>query len=144
MRRQSHHQACLRARSSRQQGLPFPTNLLPLLQDTNYLMAHRPALEKLLTALLKSSEEAVLTVSPEGTIETWSAGAERLYGYAEEEMVGRSLRRLLPVYESPQLESLLAPSNGHSERVDVGERLHKNGSRVLVAVRRSVIRGDRG
>ena len=144
MRKRSHHQACLRARSSRQQELPFPTNVLPVLKDTNYLMAHRPALEHLLVALLKSSEDAVLTVSPQGGIETWSAGAERLYGYAEEEMIGQSLRRLLPVYESPRLESLLSASNSQGDRMEVGERLHKNGSRVLVAVRRSVIRGERG
>jgi len=144
MRKRSHHQACLRARSSRQQELPFPTNVLPVLKDTNYLMAHRPALEHLLVALLKSSEDAVLTVSPQGGIETWSAGAERLYGYAEEEMIGQSLRRLLPVYESPQLESFLSASNSQGDRMEVGERLHKNGSRVLVAVRRSVIRGERG
>ena len=146
MRRRSHHPVYLRARSSRQQELPFPTNVLPVLKDATYLMAHRPALEHLLAALLKSSEEAVLTVSPEGTIETWSAGAERLYGYSKEEMIGQSLRRLLPVYEPPQLESLLALSNERLERdqVEVGERLHKNGSRVLVAARRSVIRGDRG
>lgn len=106
-------------------------------------MAHRPALEHLLTALLKSSEDAVLTVSTQGTIETWSPGAERLYGYAEEEMIGQSLRRLLPVYEPPHLEPLLSPSHEQCHRVEVGERLHKNGSRVLVAVRRSVIRGDR-
>jgi diguanylate cyclase (GGDEF)-like protein/PAS domain S-box-containing protein len=144
MRKRSHHQACLRARSSRQQELPFPTNVLPVLKDANYLMAHRPALEHLLVALLKSSEDAVLTVSPQGGIETWSAGAERLYGYAEEEMIGQSLRRLLPVYESPQLESFLSASNSQGDRMEVGERLHKNGSRVLVAVRRSVIRGERG
>jgi|SRR5690348_8963000 diguanylate cyclase (GGDEF)-like protein/PAS domain S-box-containing protein len=144
MRRQSHHQACLRARSSRQQELPFPTNVLPVLKDANYLMPHRPALEHLLAALLKSSEDAVLTVSPQGTIDTWSAGAERLYGYTEKEMIGQSLRRLLPVYESPQLESLLSTSSGQRDCVQVGERLHKNGSRVLVAVRQSVIRGDDG
>lgn len=144
MRRHSHHQACLRARPSRQQELPFPTNVLPVLKEAAYLMAHRPALEHLLTALLESSEDAVLTVSPRGTIETWSAGAERLYGYAEEEMLGQSLRRLLPVYESPQLDAFLLPTNGQHDRVEVGERLHKNGSRVLVAVRRRVIRGDQG
>ena len=107
-------------------------------------MAHRPALGHLLAALLTSSEDAVLTVSLQGTIETWSAGAERLYGYAEEEMIGQSLHRLLPVYELPQLEYLLSPCHGQRDRVEVGERLHKNGSRVLVAVRRSVIRGDHG
>ena len=144
MRKHSHHQTCLRARSSRQQELPFPTNVLPVLKDAHYLMAHRPALEHLLAALLKSSEDAVLTISPDGAIETWSAGAERLYGYVEGEMIGQSLRRLLPVYESPQLESFLSASNGQGDRLEVGERLHKNASRVLVAVRRSVIRGERG
>jgi len=144
MRKRSHHPACLQARPSRQQVLPFPTNVLPVLKDAFELMAHRPALEHLLAALLKTSEDAVLTVSHQGAIETWSAGAERLYGYAEEEMIGQSLRRLLPVYESPQLDSFLSASNGQGDRVEVGERLHKNGSRVLVAVRRSVIRGERG
>lgn len=107
-------------------------------------MAKRPALEHLLAALLKSSEDAVLTVSPQGTIETWSAGAERLYGYAGQEMIGQSLLRLLPVYELPQLESVESTSKDHREPVEVRERLHKNGSRVLVAIRRSVIRGERG
>ncbi len=107
-------------------------------------MAHRPVLEHLLAALLRSSEDAVLAVSAQGTIETWSAGAERLYGYAEEEILGQSLCRLLPVYESPQLESILSSSNGQGDRVEVGERLHKNGSRILVAARRSVIRGNEG
>lgn len=144
MRRPSHQQACLGARSSRQQELPFPTNVLPVRKDASYLKAERPALEHLLAALLTSSQDAVLAVSPQGTIETWSAGAERLYGYAAEEMIGQSLRRLLPVYELPQLESVESRSHAHSEGMEVGERLHKNGSRVLVAIRRSVIRGDQG
>jgi diguanylate cyclase (GGDEF)-like protein/PAS domain S-box-containing protein len=144
MRKRSRHQARLSARPSRQQELPFPTNVLPVLKDAYYLMAHRPALEHLLAALLKSSEDAVVTVSPEGTIETWSAGAERLYGYAAEEMIGQSLSRLLPVYESLQLESFLSLAGDDCSPVEQGERLHKNGSRILLAMRRSVIRGDKG
>src|SRR6266480_5466224 len=102
MRRPSHQQARLRARCSRQQELPFPSNAFPVQKDACNLMAHRPALEHLLAALLESSEDAVLTVSPDGTIETWSAGAERLYGYTAREIVGQSVRRLLPLYELPQ------------------------------------------
>ena len=124
--------------------MPFPTYVLPVLKDGSYGMAKRPALEHLLAALLKSSEDAVLTVSPQGTIETWSAGAQRLYGYAAQEMIGQSLLRLLPVYELPRLESVESTSKDHREPVEVRERLHKNGSRVLVAIRRSVIRGERG
>jgi PAS domain S-box-containing protein len=144
MRKHSHHQARLQARSSRQQELPFPTNVFPVLKDALNLMARRPALEHLLAALLKSSEEGVLTVSPTGAIESWSAGAERLYGYTAEEMLGQSLSRLLPVYESPQVEPFLSQGGDEGRPLELSERLHKNGSRILLAIRRSVIRGDHG
>ncbi|HEY6946713.1 MAG TPA: diguanylate cyclase [Candidatus Acidoferrum sp.] len=105
-------------------------------------MAHRPALEHLLAALLKSSEEAVVAVSLDGMIETWSVGAERMYGYTGEEMLGQSLSRLLPVYESLQLERHLSQTGDAGQPVELSERLHRNGSRILVATRRTVIRGD--
>jgi PAS domain S-box-containing protein len=44
-------------------------------------MSDRTARERLLSAILESSEDAVLSVSLDGTIESWSKGAERLYGY---------------------------------------------------------------
>src|SRR5215472_4967497 len=144
MRKHSHQRARLRARTSRQQALPFPTNVLPALKDAFLLMTHRPALAHLLAALLKSAEEAVLTVSPDGTIETWSMGAERLYGYSAQEMIGQSLRGLLPVYESLELESVLSQREHEAKPVELGERLHKNGSRILLTIRRTVIRGDHG
>ena len=146
MRKRSHHQARLRALSSRQQELPFPTNVLSVLKEACTLMARRPALEHVLTALLESFEDAVLTVSPDGTIETWSPGAERLYGYTAREIVGQSQRRLLPLYELPQMERFHSTSGEKGTResrsIEVEERLHKNGSRILVAIRRGVIRGD--
>jgi diguanylate cyclase (GGDEF)-like protein/PAS domain S-box-containing protein len=108
-------------------------------------MAHPLAREHLLAALLQSAEEAVLSVSSDGTIETWSTGAERLYGYAAAEMMGQSLSRLLPLYELPTL-NLPVSGNGASEfrSIELGERLHKNGSRLLLAMRRNLIRGESG
>jgi diguanylate cyclase (GGDEF)-like protein/PAS domain S-box-containing protein len=107
-------------------------------------MAQHLAREHLLTALLESTEDAVLSATRDGTIETWSAGAEHLYGYTAKEMIGQPLSRLLPLYESPQIEQVLARSDDHSHAVELGERLHKNGFRILVAVRRNVIRGHDG
>jgi len=111
MRKRPHHSARLLARPSRQQELPFATNVLPVLKDAFILMAHRPALEHLLAALLESSEEALVSVSPEGLIEMWSAGAERLYGYTAREMIGEPLKRLLPLYELVQTGLPLAPGS---------------------------------
>jgi diguanylate cyclase (GGDEF)-like protein/PAS domain S-box-containing protein len=108
-------------------------------------MAHRLAPERLLTALLDSAEEAILSVSLDGTIETWSPGAERLYGYTAREMTAQSLSRLLPLYEFSSMETLLslAGCNG-CPSTELGERLHKNGSRILLATRRDLIRGENG
>lgn len=108
-------------------------------------MAHQPAHEHLLAALLESSEEAVVSVSLEGVIETWSGGAERLYGYTSKEMVGHPLSCLIPLRESPQMEHLLSANGpGESKSIEVGERLHRNGSRILLAIRRNLIRAENG
>lgn len=108
-------------------------------------MAHRPAGDHLLAAILESSEDAVVSVSPDGAIESWSPGAARLYGYSAAEMIGQPLQRLLPLYESPQLEPFLSPNGTQANpSLELGERVHKNGSRLLLAVRRSAIRSGSG
>jgi len=124
--------------------------------------------DHLLTALLDFVEDAILCVSLDGRIETWSAGAERLYGYAPSEAIGRSLSLLLPLYELPQL-GLQLQKNGSSRPsrdaqnakdpplrqfartgeaeahpIELSERLHKNGSRLLVALQRRHVRADSG
>jgi len=103
----------------------------------------RAAREHLLTAILESSQEAVVSVSFDGVIEMWSSGAERVYGYTSKEMVGQRLSRLLPLYELPQLERPPEPNaNGVCSAVQLCERLHKSGSRILLAIRRTWIRSD--
>ena len=94
-------------------------------------------------AILESSQEAIVSVSFEGVIETWSPGAERVYGYTASEMVGQRLSRLLPLYELARLERPHAASgSAESSSVELCERLHKSGSRLLLAIRRSWIRGE--
>jgi diguanylate cyclase (GGDEF)-like protein/PAS domain S-box-containing protein len=108
-------------------------------------MGDRTARERLLSAILESSEDAVLSVSLDGTIESWSKGAEHLYGYTADEMTGQSLQRLLPLCEWQTMETLLsrAAGNGH-HACEKAERLHKNGSRILLNIRRSLIRRTDG
>jgi diguanylate cyclase (GGDEF)-like protein/PAS domain S-box-containing protein len=108
-------------------------------------MGDRTARERLLAAILESGEDAVLSVSLDGTIETWSRGAERLYGYTANEITGQSLSSLLPLYELQTIDTLLssAATKGY-QSCEKTERLHKNGSRILLTVRRSLIRGEDG
>ena len=84
-------------------------------------------------------------MSFEGVIEMWSPGAERVYGYSSKEIIGQRLSRLLPLYELPHLERPHeASGNGATGSIELCERLHKNGSRILLAIRRNWIRGENG
>jgi diguanylate cyclase (GGDEF)-like protein/PAS domain S-box-containing protein len=101
--------------------------------------------EDLLVTLMETTEDALLTFTLEGTVETWSHGAEQLYGYSAEEMVGGQLARLLPVFEAAVRETLNGGEKlGASDRSETIERLHKNGSRISVIVKRAAIRGPDG
>ena len=49
-----------------------------------------------LAAIVETSDDAIIGESLDGTILTWNLGAERLYGYKAEEVVGRPLALLVP------------------------------------------------
>jgi diguanylate cyclase (GGDEF)-like protein/PAS domain S-box-containing protein len=108
-------------------------------------MPHRLVREHLLTALLESPEEGILSVSLDGTIETWSQGAERLYGYTAQEMTGQPMSRLVPLHEWPGLKSVFSEAEGNdSGCFKTSERLHKDGSRIFLSVKRVLIRDEQG
>jgi diguanylate cyclase (GGDEF)-like protein/PAS domain S-box-containing protein len=101
--------------------------------------------EQLLAAILESAEDAIVGITLEGVIQLWSSGAERLYGYSAEEVTGQSLLALLPIYEVPALQEVLqSVRDGKLLESETVERLHKFGSRISVAVRRSVVRDELG
>jgi PAS domain S-box-containing protein len=49
-----------------------------------------------LAAIVETSDDAIIGRSLDGTILSWNLGAERLYGYKAEEVVGRPLALLVP------------------------------------------------
>jgi diguanylate cyclase (GGDEF)-like protein/PAS domain S-box-containing protein len=108
-------------------------------------MPHMPRPEHLLAAILSSTEDALLSFALDGTIQTWSRGAARLYGYAETEMTGQPLGRLLPLSEVPTYEALLhAAIKGEFPSCEQTERVCKDGSIVQVALQRTPVRNKQG
>ena len=101
--------------------------------------------EQLLAAILQSGEDAILGIGLDGSIELWSRGAERLYGFTAPEVIGQPLTYLLPLYEIPELESLLSLARDRTlPCYQSVERLHKNGSRVRTGVRYVRLHDERG
>ncbi len=81
--------------------------------------------------LVENVEEyAIFMLSPEGLVQTWNAGAERINGYREDEILGRHFRTFYPaeVQESrhPEHELEIALREGHYE--EEGWRIRKDGS----------------
>jgi two-component system CheB/CheR fusion protein len=60
-----------------------------------------------LSALVESSEDAIIGKALDGTITSWNRGAEKLYGYSTEEAVGKSARILLAPDNQEELDRLL-------------------------------------
>lgn len=73
-------------------------NPLKVLEINNDITSARRVKEvqSRLAAIIESSDDAIISTTLEGTIDSWNAGAEKLYGYSAAEIVGRSTMLLLP------------------------------------------------
>ena len=62
-------------------------------------LTERRALERHafhLAALIDSAEDAIASKDLDGVVQTWNKAAERMFGYSAEEMIGKSIRRIIP------------------------------------------------
>jgi diguanylate cyclase (GGDEF)-like protein/PAS domain S-box-containing protein len=101
--------------------------------------------EHVLAAILSSTEDGLLSFTLDGTIHTWSRGAELLYGYSEPEIVGQPLGRLLPSDDAPKFDGLVhAAIQGEFPQYESGKRLRKDGSPIFLGVSRAPIRTEQG
>jgi PAS domain S-box-containing protein len=89
----------------------------------------------LLAAIVESSDDAILSKTLDGIITSWNGGAERLFGYSAEEIVGRPLSLLIPPESPHELPGILKRLR-RGNRVEHYEtvRLRKDGSRVQVSL----------
>jgi PAS domain S-box-containing protein len=100
---------------------------------------------RLLAAIVDSSEDAIVGQAMDGTIESWNAGAERLFGYTAAEMLGRCKAPVMPLDALDEVPALLAHV-AQGERVAGYEttRKRKDGALIDIAVRLSPIRDEHG
>lgn len=96
-------------------------------------------------AIVDSALDAIVSKNVDGIVRSWNPAAQRLFGWTAEEMVGHSIRRLIPADRQHEEDEILA-------RVRAGElvrkfetlRQHKGGQLLPVAITVSPIRGRAG
>ncbi|MFO1060349.1 MAG: CheR family methyltransferase [Dongiaceae bacterium] len=98
-----------------------------------------------LAAIVASSYDAIVGVAPDGTIRTWNAGAERIYGYGAPEAIGRPLSLIMPPDRGDELRRMLDRLRraGVPQPVET-ERLTKDGRRLDVSFTISPVRNAAG
>ncbi len=98
-----------------------------------------------LAAIVESSEDAIISKDLNGTIQTWNAGAERIYGYSVHEAIGRNIGFLLPLNRVNEEQEILSKLR-IGDRVEHFEttRLRKDGQLIEVSLSVSPLRNVAG
>ena len=98
-----------------------------------------------LAAIVETQSEPVLGKTLDGTIRSWNVGAEQLYGYSAEEIVGKKIDILVPAERVGEIEGIL-------ERLRRGEtikqfetvRRRKDGTTVDISLSITPVRNSSG
>jgi PAS domain S-box-containing protein len=61
-----------------------------------------------LAAIVTSSADAIVGKTLDGTVTTWNKAAERMFGYSASEMIGQSIRRLVPTDRQAEEDTILS------------------------------------
>lgn len=98
-----------------------------------------------LSAIVESSEDAIIGLSLEGTIASWNPGAERLYGYAAKEAVGEPFSIILPPDRGGELSDVLTRlRNGEVIKSYDSARMRRDGNLIDVSATISAIKDTTG
>ncbi len=101
--------------------------------------------ERFLASLVDSSDDAIVGLTPQGTVTSWNGAAERLFGYSAEEMLGRDTTPLVPPQRRGELaEALARVRSGETLRNVTTERLRKDGTPLVVSITASPVIGPDG
>ena len=100
---------------------------------------------RLLASIVESSEDAIVRKSLDGTVQSWNAAAERLFGYDAAEAIGRHISLVIPPDRLSEENEIISRLKA-GQRVEHFEtvRVRKDGSPVQVSLTISPIRDAEG
>ncbi|MFO7719965.1 MAG: PAS domain S-box protein [Gillisia sp.] len=99
----------------------------------------------LLSAIVESSDDAIISKNLDGIIMSWNPGAEAIFGYSEAEAVGQPVTMLIPE-ERLEEEEVILKKIKKGEKLDHFEtvRKHKSGKNITISLTVSPTKDSRG
>ena len=100
---------------------------------------------RILAAIVESSNDAIISKSLDGKIQSWNAAAERLFGFTAEDAVGKHISLVIPPERIAEEERIIARLRA-GQRIEQfeTERIRSDGQRIIVALTISPIKDDDG
>lgn len=98
-----------------------------------------------LAAIVESSDDAIIGKTLDGVVTSWNRGAEKMYGYTADEMIGRPITVLVPPEITDEIPNILSRLR-RGDVVDHYEttRIAKDGRSLFVSLTISPVRGEDG
>jgi two-component system CheB/CheR fusion protein len=97
------------------------------------------------TAIVESSESAILSETVEGMISSWNTGAERLFGYTAREVIGKPTTMIIPPEKRLENESMLERlRRGEQAKIEETLGLSKDGRTIDISLTLSPVRDSAG
>ena len=98
-----------------------------------------------IASIVESSDDAIISKDLDGVITTWNRGAERVFGYTAEQVIGKPVSILIPPDRQDEEPAILDRVR-RGERIEHYEtvRLRKHGSRVDISITVSPIKSAEG
>ncbi len=118
-----------------------------LLVIVNEVTSKNSAHEKIkeYAAILESTDDAIIGKTFDGTITSWNKGAEQMYGYAAEEVIGRSVDIIIPPEKINEFRELMLKLQ-RGEKIEHlrTKRIKKDGTEIIISVTISPIVNSAG
>ncbi|MCC8408977.1 PAS domain S-box protein [Mucilaginibacter sp. UR6-1] len=89
--------------------------------------------QAMLAAIVQSSDDAIISKTLDGIITSWNQAAEKLFGYTEQEAIGRSIIMVIP-YDRLSEEELIIDRVRNNMGVEHFETLRKHKNRTLIPI----------
>ncbi|WP_129717607.1 PAS domain S-box protein [Pedobacter sp. SYP-B3415] len=99
----------------------------------------------ILSAIVESSEDAIVSKNLQGYINSWNKGAEKVFGYSEQEALGKHITMLIPPHLQAEEETIIS-SIRSGRKIDHFQtrRLHKNGHEIDISLTVSPVKDKFG